>query len=66
MPLEHWLRNELRPHLEEVLNDSALRQAGIVDMKEAKMLANEHWSGVRNRDGQLWRLLIFSRWWERR
>ena len=65
MPLEHWLRNELRPHLEQVLNDSGLRQAGIIDMKEARMLANEHWSGARNRDSQLWRLLIFSRWWER-
>lgn len=66
MPLEQWLRNELRPHLEEVLNDSGLQQAGIVDMKEARMLAREHWSGVRNRDSQLWRLLIFARWWEHR
>ena len=66
MPLEHWLRHDLRPHLEEVLDDSALRQAGILDMKEARNWANEHWSGVRNRDGQLWRILVFSRWWKRR
>lgn len=66
MPLEHWLRHDLRPHLEQVLNDSALRETGILDMDEARLWADEHWSGARNRDGQLWRLLIFARWWERR
>ncbi len=64
LPMEHWLRNELRPVLEEALHDPVVVDAGIFNMTEARALAHEHWSGARDRTSQLWNYLFFTRWWQ--
>ncbi len=66
LPMEHWLRGELKPALQEALEDPTMLQAGIFRMQEIRDLANEHWSGVRDRTDILWRYLFFRRWWHSR
>ena len=63
LPMEHWLRKELRPALEEALADPVMGAAGIFCDKELRSLAEEHWSGTRDRTEILWRYLFFRRWW---
>ena len=63
LPMEYWLRKELRPALEEALADPCIQDAGIFCTKELKALAEEHWAGVRDRTEVLWRYLFFRRWW---
>lgn len=65
MPLAKWLRGELRPALEEALSDISLAQSGLFNLAELRGLAQEHWSGARDRRGQLWRFLFFARWWHK-
>ena len=65
MPLDAWLRGELRSALEEALHSEALATSGLFDMQEMRGLWREHFSGVRSRAGQLWRFLFFYRWWRR-
>ena len=63
LPMEHWLRKELRPALEEALEDPVIGAAGIFSNRELRSLADEHWSGTRDRTEILWRYLFFRRWW---
>ena len=63
LPMEHWLRKDLRPALEEALEDPVMEAAGIFCNKELRSLANEHWDGSRDRTEVLWRYLFFRRWW---
>ena len=63
LPMEHWMRKELRPDLEEALEDPVMRSAGIFCDKELRSLAEEHWEGSRDRTEILWRYLFFRRWW---
>lgn len=60
MPLKEWFRGELRPVYErEVLEG---RDTGLVDIAQARRLLEEHVSGLRNRDRQLWSLLVLQLW----
>jgi asparagine synthase (glutamine-hydrolysing) len=63
VPLGNWLRNELRPVLEETIHDPEIRASGIFNMREIQGLAHEHFSGTRGRAPQLWRFLFLARWW---
>lgn len=63
IPLATWLRRELRPALTEALNDKCIRDTGLFNVAELALLAEEHWSGVRDRSHQLWWFLFFTRWW---
>lgn len=65
MPLAKWLRGELRPTLEAALADRSLAESGLFNLTELRGLAQEHWSGARDRRGQLWRFLFFARWWHK-
>lgn len=62
-PIQNWLKNELRPHLEEALHDREIEQAGIFCQSEMKAMAEEHFTGRRGRRSLLWRYLFFVRWW---
>lgn len=63
MPLDRWLRKELRPQVEAALTDRSVREAGIFNPRELEAMAGEHFSGRRDRSDLLWRFLVFTRWW---
>ena len=66
VPMGQWLRGELRSDLEDALGDRQIEQSGVFQMQEVRALAEEHFSGRRDRSSQLWRYLFFVRWWHGR
>ena len=64
LPLASWLCEELRPILEDALYDPLLIQSEIFNLSQVRQLADEHWSGVRDRTTPLWNYLFFARWWQ--
>jgi asparagine synthase (glutamine-hydrolysing) len=62
LPLEHWMRNELKDLIHTTLLDSRTLQRGYFDPRGVRRLLDEHFSGRRDQSGRIWRLLVFELW----
>lgn len=65
VPLDAWLRGPLRTWADDLLSESRLRQAALLDHHAVARLWREHLSGRRNHQHVLWALLMFEAWRER-
>jgi asparagine synthase (glutamine-hydrolysing) len=63
-PIEQWLRKELRPWAEELLDESRLRREGFFQERTIRRKWNEHLSGNGDWGRPLWNVLMFQGWWE--
>ena len=61
IPLEKWLKHQLRDWAEDLLEDKKLND-NILDSKKIKKRWNEHLSGKRNWQYSLWTILMFQSW----
>jgi len=66
IPLADWLRGPLRPWAEALLDPRRLDDEGYFFSTEVRKRWNEHQSGARNWQGQLWNVLMFQAWLEAR
>ena len=64
LPIHDWLRGPLRDWCEELLNESRLGREGYFDPVLVRNAWNEHLSGRRNRQYDLWSILMFQAWQE--
>jgi asparagine synthase (glutamine-hydrolysing) len=64
LPLEHWLRGELKQKFLSILTEPRTLQRGYFRPKAVRGLVDEHVRGRRNRSGVLWKMLILE-WWHR-
>ena len=64
LPLEHWLRGELKQKLLSILTEPRTLQRGYFRPEAVRGLVDEHVRGRRNRSGVLWKMLILE-WWHR-
>jgi asparagine synthase (glutamine-hydrolysing) len=62
IPLESWLRNELKQFTREVLLDPLSLGRGYFRPEAVTRLVEEHQSGARNHSSQLWSLLVLELW----
>ena len=62
VPLGSWLRGPLREWATELLNDQCLRDQGILNTNLVHTKWEEHISGQRNWEHQLWGVLMFQSW----
>jgi asparagine synthase (glutamine-hydrolysing) len=62
IPLATWLRAPLRDFVHTYLNESALRDVGLLNPKTVIRLLTEHDRGISNHETQIWVLLIFMLW----
>jgi asparagine synthase (glutamine-hydrolysing) len=65
IPLNRWLRNELRPLLDEYLNEERVGREGFLRPEGVSRVVREHLSGRRDHQYRLWALLVFGMWRER-
>lgn len=62
VPLKNWLKSELRPTMESVLNEDAVESMGFFEWTEIRALMDDHLSGRRNNAHLLWSLIVFHLW----
>ena len=62
IPLDSWLRGPLRDWAENLLNEKKLQQDGYFNSKLIRNKWNEHLSGKKNWQNQLWNVLMFQAW----
>ena len=65
IPVNRWLRNELRPLLDEYLGEDRVRKEGFLRPEGVGRVVLEHLSGRRDHQYRLWALLVFAMWVER-
>jgi asparagine synthase (glutamine-hydrolysing) len=64
VPLERWLRGELREWAEDLLSEDTLTRGGYLRSDVVRARWAEHLSGRNNWQHQLWNVLSFQAWLE--
>ena len=64
VPIDRWLRGPLRDWAEGLLAEERLREGGYFEPAPIRSAWAEHLSGNRNRQYQLWTVLMFELWRE--
>lgn len=64
LPIHEWLRGPLRHWCENLLDERRLKHEGFFDAKLVRQMWDEHLSGRRNRQYDLWSILMFQAWYE--
>jgi asparagine synthase (glutamine-hydrolysing) len=64
IPLGQWMRGPLREWAETLLSESRLASEGFLDASLVRQRWEEHLSGRRDWQYQLWNVLMFQSWLE--
>jgi asparagine synthase (glutamine-hydrolysing) len=62
IPIKEWLRGELRPLMEDLLEARQQRREGIFEVETIETLKREHLEGRANHSHLLWPLMVFQDW----
>jgi asparagine synthase (glutamine-hydrolysing) len=64
IPIDSWLRGPLREWADGMIGESRLASEGYLDPVPIRQKWNEHLSGKRNWQYELWCVLMFQAWFE--
>ena len=62
LPLVHWMRDELKPMILDVLLDRQTLERGYFQEQGLRRLLGEHFQQRRDHSARIWRFLIFELW----
>ncbi len=65
IPIKQWMKQELRPLMEEYLSVDRLRRGGEFQPATVQRLMQEHLTGKENHSHRLWALMSYQMWRER-
>jgi asparagine synthase (glutamine-hydrolysing) len=60
--MKHWLKQEFRPLVDELLAADRIRQEGIFRVDTVERLKGEHARREQNHSHVLWALVVFQDW----
>lgn len=63
-PTRHWLRNDMRPMVDDLLSETAVRRRGLFDARAIRRLIDEDRRGVHDHSNRIWALLVLELWHE--
>jgi asparagine synthase (glutamine-hydrolysing) len=62
LPIDEWLRNELRPELEDLLSKKRLKEIGIFNINNIFIMKQKHLAQKENIGLQLWGIMVLVKW----
>ncbi len=62
IPLDKWLRNELREWSCDMLNNNQIRKDGMLDVDVVQKYMSEHMNKLQDHSSVIWSLLMFQCW----
>lgn len=62
MPLASWLTGGLRPMVEDLCSEAALRRSGLFDVSATRRMIDDHLAGRRDYRKEVWAVLAFQEW----
>ena len=62
VPIDQWLRDPLKDWAHDLLSVQRLTNDGIFNVSVVQKCLQEHMSGNRNHQYQLWAILMFQTW----
>ncbi|MGH7355808.1 MAG: asparagine synthase (glutamine-hydrolyzing) [Candidatus Rokuibacteriota bacterium] len=62
IPLNHWLRTDLRPLLDDLLEPGRVAARGLFEPAAVATLRDEHLGGRRTHGDRLWTLMLLELW----
>jgi len=65
IPINHWLKDELKPLLLDTLSESNLKKHGFFNQKMIDHTIKEHLNGQKDNRHKLWCLLSFQIWYDK-
>src|SRR4030095_7226836 len=65
IPMNNWLREELKPMMMDFLSETRLRRQGWFNPEYVSRLVQEHLREQANHSHRLWPLIVFQMWCER-
>lgn len=64
VPIENWMRNELREWCEDLLSPDVIRRQGVIDADMVEVMWKGYLNGETNWNYYLWDVLMFQAWLE--
>lgn len=64
VPVDYWFRNELKGELLSLIDKEFIEKQGLFNYEYLKQVCDEHFSGTRNRKGELWCIYVFQKWYK--
>ena len=65
IPIKNWLARELRPLMEDLLNNKLIEKGGLFRAQTIERMKQEHLTGRANHSHILWSLMVFQAWRQR-
>ena len=62
IPIKNWLKNELRPLMDDLIDVRKVKAEGVFNFKTVERLKQEHLSGTANHSHVLWSMMVFQAW----
>ena len=62
MPLENWLRNELRKDVETSIDENFFNKVPNLNITYCKKILNEHLNKGKDHTESIWKLYILAKW----
>ena len=63
LPLAVWFRNELRPWVEDILSERAIREAGVFRYEAVRKVLDDHFARRSSYDDEIWGFVTFMTWY---